>query len=167
MCGIDIANQINNPWTKDSFMALVGADLKYAIVMPSAIKKKIKRKFFDSDRMHNHKVIAIMHAYLVFKCLETNRGKIKKVRICNDCPPYYLVDNYLQKIAARLGWNTLTEDLDLAPRKNVKKNGKKLREGRSKAHKYASKVHKGIFKKNYTVNSKDYETIAEIIRTKL
>jgi len=167
MCGIDIANQINNPWTKDSFMALVSADLKYAIVIPSAIKKKIKRKFFDNDRMHNHKVIAIMHAYLIFKCLIANKAKIKKVIICNDCPPYLLVYKYLLKIASHCGWKTLTEDVNITPRKNIKKDGKKLRKGQSKAHKYANKVRKGIFKADYVINTDDYETIRNVIRTKL
>ncbi len=173
MCDIDIANQIQNSWNKDSVMALVGSNVSFALKIRADLKKEIKEEFISNQRPHDTKVVALVHAYLIFKCLQINKDKhIKKVKFCRDCRPDHLISNYLQKIASVEGWPTITQDINIAPRLPTKiklSDGtiKKIPAKESKAHKLANECLKNRIKENYLINKTDIENLKIHLKKRL
>ena len=102
MCKIDIANQINNPWDKDSVLALTGQNIKFGIKIIKEDKQQLHKSFISGDKSHDRKVIAMIHAFLIFKCLDLNKDKITSVDICPDCRQGDLIGTESKKGVNRL-----------------------------------------------------------------
>lgn len=160
---IDLANQIENRWTKDSILAIKNKDFNFSLKIKSEDKKILKKKFIvepkdKADKKHNKKVIIIIYSFLVYKLIKVNKESIKKISICRDCGPSFLVSKYLSKICKYYRDEPLTNYLSFKFRKGNKK---------SKAHKLANSVLRGRKREDYCLTQQDIIELEDIIRKSL
>lgn len=159
---IDLAGQIDNPWERDTVLALVNKskNIYYAIRIRNSDKLKLKKEFINKDetqssRKHNKKVINLIFAYLIFKVLNDKKDLISEVYICPDHRPSKEVHHYIQKLATYLGYNNLTEEKNITfidrSKYNIKKN--------VPAHRLALKILKGKKKSNLIVDFKEIDNL--------
>lgn len=152
---IDIANQINNKWERDSILALVDEEKKiyYSIRFKNCDKSKIKNNYINANKTqsakrHNSKVVNLIFAYLIFKILEKNKERIKRVYICPDHRPSREVHHFIQKISYELGIHNLTQQINI---NFAGKDGFTIKK-KTPAHRLANKILKGKKKANDYVN---------------
>lgn len=136
---IDLANQIDNRWTKDSILAIRDKDFRFSLKIKTEDKKILKKKFIiepkdKADRKHNKKVILMIYAFLMHKLVKLNEESIKKILVCRDCGPSFLVSKYLSKICKYYNEEPITNYLSFKFKKDKEK---------SKAHKLANDVLRG------------------------
>ena len=160
---VDLANQINNRWTKDSVLAMKGEEFKYSMKMKSKDKKILKKKFIvdsknKSDKKHNQKVVLIIYCFLIYRLIKFNKEKIRRVYICRDCSPSFLVSKYLSKLCKYYEEEPITNYLSFKFRKAKRK---------STAHKLANDILRGRKKEDYCLNKKDITELEDIIRKTL
>lgn len=143
---IDIANQIDNDWNRDTILAFVNEqkDSQYTIRFKNQDKSSLKKKFINpvetkSTRRHNAKVVNLMFGYMIFKIILEMKIPLTRVLICPDHRPTKEVHHYIQKISNFLGKPNLINDVQMSfiNRKmyDVPKN--------TPAHRLAKKVLKG------------------------
>ncbi len=159
--GIDLANQIENRWTKDSILAIKNQNFGFAVKIKTEDKKLLKRKFIidprdKSNRKYNRKIISLIYCFLLYKIIKLNKDKLEKVLICRDCGPSYLISKYLSKICKYYNDEQVTEYLSFKFRREGKK---------SKAHKLANDVLKGRKKEDYCLTKQDISELENIIIT--
>lgn len=160
---IDIAGQIDNPWERDSVLALVNKskNIYCTIRLKNSDKIKLKKNFINSDgtpsaKRHNKKIINLIFAYIIFKVLDNKKNLIDEVYICPDHRPSKEVHHYLQKLSYHLGYNKLTEDVNIH---FLDRNKYKIKKN-IPAHKIALKILKGKKKSDLTA---DFEELNHII----
>ena len=105
---IDLANQINNKWTKDSVLGMRNKDFDFSLKIKTEDKKVLKKKFISeagdkSDTKHNQKVIMMIYAFMIYKLIKLNKDKIESIYVCRDCGPSYLVVKYISKVCKYYG----------------------------------------------------------------
>jgi len=152
---IDLANQIDNPWERDTILSLVNKSksINYSIRFKNVDKSKIRKKFINLDetqssRRHNKKVINLVFAYLIFKVLNTKRDLVNYVFICPDHRPSKEVHHYIQKLSHYFGYSDITRKINIKFFNRRKHNIEK----KTPAHKLAGKILKGKRKANLAVN---------------
>jgi hypothetical protein len=104
---IDLGNQIDNSWHKDTSLALKLNGFSFSVKIRANDKKELKVKHIivvDSrkDERHNRKVIVVIYCFLLYKLLNDLRKTIKKVKLCNDISPHDDVYRYLRFICKSL-----------------------------------------------------------------
>jgi len=158
--GIDLANQIENRWTKDSILAIKNKSLEFAIKIRTDDKKLLRKKFIldhkdKSNKRRNRKVISLIYCFLLYKIIKMNKDNIRKVLICRDEGPSYLISKYISKICKYYNDEPVTNYISLKFRKSGRK---------SKAHKLANNILKGRRKENYCLTKQDISELKDIIR---
>ena len=89
---VDMSNQIENSWNKDSCLALRKNENGFVIKIRTDAKKILKKRFIvesedKSQKKHNRRVIVIIYCYMLYKLIKISNGFGKKVRVCNDAGP--------------------------------------------------------------------------------
>jgi len=157
---MDLANQIENRWTKDSILAIKNKEVGFSIKIKTDDKKLLKKKFVikskdKTGKKYNKKVVMTIYSFLIYKVIKLNKERIKKLYICRDCGPSFLVYKYLSKICKYYKEEPITNYI----RFKFRKGGKK-----SKAHKLANTVLKGRKKEDYCLNKQDILELEDLIR---
>jgi len=158
---IDMSNQIDNTWNKDSVLAIRKKEAKYTIKIKTEDKKALKKEFIweaDSKQSlrHNRKIITIIYCYLLYKLIKNTNGFSSKVKICNDVGPKVLVNNYLTAICRYFEEEPLQNKIKIRFRKKG--------DNKSTAHGAARKVFKGRKKEDYLIQNKDLEELRNILK---
>lgn len=159
---MDISNQIDNAWERDTILSFVNKSEKinYSIRLRNSDKSKLKKNFINpsktqSAKRHNRKVVNLIFAYMIFKILE-EKSSMGYVYICPDHRPSKEVHHYIQKISYLLGYPTLTKDVNLKFMNRDKYDINK----KTPADKLAKKIFRGKAKANSII---DCEKLKEII----
>lgn len=160
---VDLANQIDNKWSKDSVLAIKGEKFGFSLKIRSKDKKTLKKKFITevkskSDRKHNKKVVVLIYSFLLYKIIILNKDKTQKISICRDCEPLFLVSKSLSKICKYYKEEPITNFLSFKFKKIKKK---------SRAHRLANNVLRGRKKEDYCLNKQDIAELEDIIRKNL
>ncbi len=159
---IDIGNQIDNSWKKDTALALKKGKFCYTLKIKEEYKKRIKKSFIqDGERYkkNNRKVVVMTYTFLLYKLLDNLDGMCNQVRLCNDINPATDFYRYLRAIFTY--YRRITPlDEEIRIRFQNKEHGK------SKAHKKANSTYKGRNKPNYLIKKKDLEDLFNLIENK-
>jgi len=160
---IDLANQIDNRWTKDSVIAMKNGGFQFSLKIRSKDKKILKKKFISeskdkADKKHNRKIVLVIYSFLIYKIIKLNKDKIKRIYICRDCGPSLFVSKYISKICKYYNDEPITNYISFKFRKGEQK---------SKAHNLANKVFRGRKKEDYCLNKQDIIELEDIIRKNL
>ena len=158
---IDISNQINNSWNKDTVIAMVNNISPFSIKLRSDIKSKIKANFISGDKSHDSNIILFVYAYMLCKCLILK--SVHEVIICRDHRPTDKVYRYIQKISPQLGVDIVSRTR-ISFRKSKIVNGKKIKTPESKADRHARAVFQNKKRADYVITSTDYEKLEELIK---
>ena len=155
---IDLGNQIDNSWNKDTALALklngIGFSVKIREEDKKALEKKYIRSLNPKDRKTKRRVVIMIYSFLLYKLLKESGGIVKEVKLCRDINPPNDVYKYLAKICKFYQERPLNEQ------------GFKIRfnnEGKSKAHNLANKTYNGRKKENYLLREKDLSDLSKII----
>jgi len=157
---VDLGNQIDNSWNKDTAMALKLNKIGFSVKIRERDKKKVEKKYIKEvktrkDQRHNRKVVVIVYSFILYKLIKESNGIAKKIRLCNDVSPAQDVHKYIDKICK------FFDEPSLHSTHSIK--FKKKRDGKSKAHRWANKVYKGRRKEDYLIKGKDIKDLIEII----
>lgn len=166
---VDISNQIDNSWVKDTALALVQGSLKYSIKIEvnnkSTIKKlceyntkheakyKEQKNIQRKTKRYFNRVVSLTHAYLLYRLIMDNRTAINSITVCKDSIAKFL-HNYLQNITQNKNKNYLVKHIKI-------KYG--LKKKNNSAQDYAKSVAKGEIPASYTLNKKDVEEIIILV----
>ena len=164
---IDMSNQINNSWSKNTVLAIGQGRLRYSVMIDVNSKSQIKN-FVDNNckfekkykrnkniekkhKKYTNRCVSLCHAYLLHLVLYNNKEVVTNARVCRDSVPKFL-HNYLQNIAQhkKTGINKISVKFGLEKNNNVQK--------------YAKEVMQGNLKPDYILNSKDVQDIIELIK---
>lgn len=155
---IDISNQLDNSWNKDSVLAIKMGKIGFSIKIRDFHKKVIRKKFILDDsykdyRRNNRRVTVILHSLLLYKLLkELPSEAFEVVKICNDVGPFVNLNKYYSKVCK---YYCLTPSTKIKPRKG---------NGKSKAHYLANDVYNGRKKEDFLIKEKDIGEIIKIIQ---
>jgi|ETNmetMinimDraft_2_1059921.scaffolds.fasta_scaffold00334_11 hypothetical protein len=159
---MDMANQINNKWERDTILAFVNKekDYGYAIRLKNRDKSIIRKRFInqlesESTRRHNNKVINVIFAYMIFQVIQEMKVSITKLIICPDHRPSREVHHYIQKIANFLGRPNITGEINISFINRKRYDLKR----KTPAHKLATRVLKGKKKAQSFVQSEELANI--------
>ena len=155
---IDIGNQIDNSWNKDSAIALKFNNVGFSVKIRERDKKVIEnryRKISERDNKRKRKIVVMIYCFLLYKLLVESNGLAKKVRLCRDINPSQDVYRYLRFISKYYGSEPIDE--------KIKIRFKEKKEGRSRAHRLANDTYKGRKKPNYLIKKKDVNDIINLI----
>jgi len=160
---VDISNQIDNEWKRDSILAFVNEQKNYyySVRLRNMEKSKLKKDFInpletEAARRHNKRVINLVFGYMIFKIIQEMSISITKILICPDHRPTKEVHHYIQKISSFLSRPNLTNDVDISfINRKIYEIDKK-----TPAHRWAKKVLSGRKKANYII---DYKELHEMI----
>lgn len=158
---IDLGNQIDNKWTKDSALAVRKKKIHFSIKIKAEDKKKLKKKFIldknsKSDIRHNRRIISIIYCFMLFKLLKISDHIVGKVKLCKDAGPEWAINKYLSKICKYYGEEPITNKMRIRFRKSKSK--------KSEAHRIARDIARGRKKETYCLNKKDIEELTDILR---
>jgi len=161
---VDLANQIDNKWTKDTILAMKNRNFGFSVKIKSSDKKILKKKFISelgdkSDRKHNKKVVVMIYSFLIFKLITLNKEWVKAVSVCRDYEPLFLVSKSLSKICKFYKDEPVTNYISLRFKRNKKK--------KSRAHRLANDVLRVRKKEDYCLTARDLEKLEEVIRKNL
>ena len=98
---IDLSPQINNPWSKDSVLALKKGKTWFAVKIRGKDKQEFKKLFIKSSkktkacRKNNQRVIVIIYSYMLYYLLRISNNVCDKIKVCNDAGPGKYVNHYL------------------------------------------------------------------------
>jgi len=155
---VDIGNQIDNSWNKDSALAIKIGKIGFSIKIREQHKQKIKHKFINlsKDRKikrKNRRTAVIIHSFLLFKLLEKYQDICDTAIICGDMGPFTYLNKYYSKICK---YYSNRPDVKLKPRKP---------NGKSKAHRWANKVYRGNKKEDILIKTMHMDNIIKMIET--
>jgi len=155
---IDIGNQIDNSWNKDSALAIKIGKVGFSIKIREQHKQKIKQKFIKVSEDHkikrkNRRVAVIIHSFMIFKLLENYEDICDTVIICGDMGPFTYLNKYYSKIYK---YYSKRPNVKLKPRKP---------NGKSKAHRLANKVYRGNKSEDILIKTTHMENIIKMIET--
>lgn len=156
---IDLGNQIDNSWNKDTTLALKLNKVGFVVKIRELSKKKIEKKYNSylkskENKKIKRKIVVMIYCFLLFKLLRESEGIAKKVKLCRDINPPNEVYSYLSKICNFYKIKPLNE------------LGFKIRfnnDGKSKAHNLANKSYKGRKSVNYLIKDRDLEDLQKLI----
>mgnify|MGYP001588453966 CR=1 FL=1 len=163
---VDISNQIENKWNRDSVLAIVKNEMKYSIKIKSSQKEKLKKRFIlktelRREKKQNKRVVAVIYCYLLYKALE-NFNEANPLLLCRDVRPEILIIQYLHKIANYFGNKEILKK-EIKFRKKIEfQTNEKLPE--SIADKYARKVFQGKLNATKILNDGELEELTMIIQ---
>lgn len=160
---IDIGNQIDNSWNKDTALALKLNKITYSVKIREMHKKQIESKYIkdksgDGRKLEkqNRKVVVLIYSFLLYKLLTESNGIADKFKLCNDISPGKDVYRYLNLICKYFERELLE--------KTMKIRFKKRADGSSKAHAIANRTYKGRAKEDYLIKSKDMDDLKMILK---
>lgn len=158
---VDLSNQINNSWNKDSVIVARKDNVNFSVKIKTENKKKLRKLFIRDDgtksgKMHDNKIVCLIYCCMLHKLIEISNGKIDKVLICRDIKPAPEVTKYISKICSYLKEEPLTNRVSIKFRKS--------NDSKSKAHHTANKIMKGRRNANYTFKDEDIAELEEMIR---
>jgi hypothetical protein len=157
---VDLGNQIDNSWNKDTAMALKINKVGFVIKIRERDKKKIEKKYIKEvktrkDTRHNRKVVVAVYSFLLYKLIKESNGIVRNIRLCNDISPAKDFHRFLDKICK------FFDEPSLHSTHSIK--FKKRKQGKSRAHRLANRVYKGRKKADYLIKEKDVNDLIEII----
>ena len=160
---VDMGNQIDNSWNKDTALALKLKDVTKTVKIRAEDKKSIRDKYFKEiktrkDERYNRRIIVLIYSFLLYKLLDGFRGIIKKVKLCNDISPTKDVYSFLRFLCKYYKTKNLDEEMKI--------KFKERNDGVSKAHNIANKTAKGRRKEDYLIRNQDMTELNEIIQNK-
>jgi len=152
---IDVANQIDNYWNKDTALAIKIENLGFSIKIRAKYKKRIKNKFItkNSSQKNNRRVAVILHSYLIYRLLDKYQKFCSSVRVCCDIGNFINVQDYYQKICNK----------HFSKNINVKLKSKKGKK-KSPAHRLANDVYNRKVPEDILIKDRDMGNIIDIIR---
>ena len=158
---VDMSNQIDNSWNKDSCLAFRKDNNGYTVKIKSDDKKELRNKFIwtgedERNKKHNRRVIVIIYCFVLYKLLKLAEQNTSKVRLCNDAGPKWAVHKYLNAIYRYYNEPPIGELIHL--------RFKKAEGKRSSAHNLARKVMKGRRKADYLIPKTDIKELEDIRR---
>lgn len=135
---IDVSNQINNKWNKDTAIAAVSEKSKYSILIRGRIKNGIKTRYISDgidrkSKRGDNSVVNIIYAYMIFRLVSMIKDDIRVVRICPDHRPIDEVYRHLQKIFAIHGRKFPQMNFRSPPNSPAHNHALKVFRGRAKA----------------------------------
>ena len=157
---VDLGNQIDNSWNKDTAIALKINNLGFSVKIRERDKKKIEKRFIKEvktrkDIRHNRKVVVIVYSFLLYKLIKESNGIAKRIKLCNDISPAKDVHRYLDKICKYFEVPSLHSTHHIRFKKKI--------EGKSKAHKLANRTYKERRKTDYLIKGKDMDDLMDLI----
>lgn len=162
---VDIAAQIDNKWKDNTALGIVKDSRKFSILIKGRDKEIIRRRFISNGedrpaKRHNHRVIAIIYSYLLFKAI-IEFSEANPLLICRDVRPEIVVINYLKKISRFFG-NSKVFERKIKFRKRIEfETEAKL--PKSLAGKYARKVYQGKIPANKTLQNYEIDELIDLI----
>jgi len=164
---IDMSNQINNSWSKNTVLAIGQGKLRYSVMIDVNSKSLIKN-FVDDNckfekkykrdkniekkrKKYTNRCVSLCHAYLLHLVLYNNKEVITNARVCRDSVAKFL-HNYLQNITQhkKTGINKISVKFGLEKNNSVQK--------------YAKEVMQGNLKPDYILNARNVQEIIELIK---
>lgn len=157
---IDLGNQIDNSWNKDTALAIKFDGFVKTIKIRAEDKKEIRNKYIKKintrkDNRANRKIVVIIYSFMLFKLLNDIRSIVNKVKVCNDISPHEDVYSFIRAISTYYNVKNLDED--------IKIRFKDYEDGKSKAHNIANKTYKGRRKEDYLIKKNDIADLILII----
>lgn len=161
---VDIGNQIDNSWNKNTAIALKLKNVGFSLKMRARDKKIIEKKYISKpknrqERRKNRKIVVMIYCFLLYKLLIGFNGLAKKVRLCRDINPSKDVYRYLRIISKYYNEEPIDEKIRIRFKKGA--------HGNSKAHKIANKTYKGRRKADILIGKKDMIDLCDLIETKI
>jgi hypothetical protein len=158
---VDMSNQIDNSWNKDSCLASKKGEEGFTVKIRLDDKKSLKKKFIwdegsDKNKKHNRRVIVIIYCFMLHKLLVESNNLGNKFKLCNDAGPRWSVLKYLDAIFRYYG------ELPIGQKFKIKFRVDGDLE--SLAHNLAKKTMKGRKKEDYIINTNDIKELEDIIR---
>jgi hypothetical protein len=157
---VDVGNQIDNSWNKDSALAIKMDKVGFSIKIREQHKKKIKKRFIINSndkkvKRKNRRVAVILHSYLLFRLLKEYQEICDVVKVCGDMGSFAYLNKYYSKICK---YYQTKINLKIKPRKGDKK---------SKAHHLANDVYNRKKKEDILIKTANMDEIIKVIETLL
>lgn len=159
---IDTAGQIHNKWGAPTVLAIVSKNrkIRHSIRIDAAEKKSLKDVYIRKEKTkksqrHNNRIIALIFAYMIFRLVDLDYKKIKKIIICPDHRPVESVYRFLLQIASKYGHARLSEDIEIKFRNIAKK---------SVAHKHALSCYRKKVNLDIVLKKKEISEIKSLIQ---
>ncbi|MBR9703908.1 hypothetical protein GOV12_00725 [Candidatus Pacearchaeota archaeon] len=161
---IDLSEQIDNPWSKDTALAIAKGNINYSIKIIAKDKGDLKNIFYKTgksriNRRNNRKGVVIIYSFLLYYLLRISNGLSNRVKICNDVRPTRSVNHYLTIICNFHKVSPIQREIKLDFKKRKKK--------KSKAHDVAKAVAHGRISANITLSKNHIEKLKHIIKINL
>lgn len=158
---IDLSEQINNPWSKDTSLAIKKKRTYFSVKIKGKDKNYLKSKFIRNvktraDRKHNQQVIVIIYCFLLYHLLKITEGLSREIKICNDVSPTWAVNKNLDAICM------INKEILMTHRFRLR--FKKKGDGNSKAHHIAKDVAKGRIPANIIFKKQHIEILSGLIK---
>lgn len=175
----DISNQIENPWNKETILAIISRDksFRFTIRLNGEYKLGIKEEFchnipkdrskyheFQKERNANSIVITIIHAYLIHKIAVLNQNMSGTLIVCPDARPKEKVEKYFYRACRHFG-SGVEMRIKLTFRKSCKINGDLIKAPRSMANQTARKTLRRKLNPNYSITKEDARELKGFIRS--
>jgi len=155
---VDLSNQIDNPISKDTVLAMkFGNNLFYSVKLCVDQKKFLLKKFVPEGEKGKRKgeIIVIIYSFLLYHLIKGVGPRVNKYKLCNDVRPIESVIRNLSIICKYYG------------EKPFQNQGYKIRKKdasyKSPAHKIANNTSNGRIKENFSIREKDLEDLTKII----
>lgn len=175
----DISNQIENPWNKETILAIISRDksFRFTIKLNGEYKLSIKDEFchnipkdkpnyheFQKERNANSIVITIIHAYMIHKIAALNSKMQGTLIVCPDARPKEKVEKYFYRACRHFGSGVETR-IKLTFRKSCKIEGILIKALRSMANQTARKTLRKKLNPNYSITKEDLRELQGFIRS--
>ncbi|MDI6738145.1 MAG: hypothetical protein QME12_06570 [Nanoarchaeota archaeon] len=175
----DISNQIENPWNKETILAVISRDksFRFTIKVNGEYKISIRDEFchslpagkenyhkFHRERNANSIVITIIHAYLIHKITVLNPNMSGALIVCPDARPKEKVEKYFYR-ACRHFCSGAEKRIRITFRKSCKIGGILVRTPRSMANQAARKTLRKKINPNYSITKEDIRELKGFIRS--
>ncbi|MBU2638059.1 MAG: hypothetical protein KJ955_03740 [Nanoarchaeota archaeon] len=174
----DISNQIENPWNKETILAIISRDraFRFTIKLNGEDKMSLKNEFchnipkgtpyheFHKERNANSIVITIIHAYLIHKIAALNPEMEGTLIVCPDARPKEKVEKYFYRACRHFG-SGIEKRIKVSFRKSCKKDGLLVKAPRSMANQTARRTLRKKLNPNYSVTKEDIRELKGFIRS--
>ena len=126
---IDLSEQIDNPWTKDTAIAIIKGKTSFSVKINAKDKNDLKKFFRKSGKTrnikrHNRRGVVIIYSFLLYHLLKISNGLSDKIKVCNDMGHSRGVNEYLTKICRYYREFPIQEKINLSFKKRKKKKSK-------------------------------------------
>jgi hypothetical protein len=155
---VDMSNQIDNSWNKDSCIALKSGKSGFVVRIKSEDKKLLRKKFIFVDSVGkkkiNRRVIVMIYCFMLYKVLKISG--CARAKLCNDAGPRWAVLKYLDFVLKHYGEPPIGKFARIKFRMPGDQG--------SLAHPLARKAMKGRRKEDYLINKSDIAQLGKIIK---